>query len=95
MGSNNIGENDYNFADLLQLIGQWLTTTGDTFSLVGQIMALEKDRNDAIQTQIDKQQEALQKQQSDQQVQQQIAKMQEQINHLQNQIDKKDLNKLD
>jgi hypothetical protein len=51
--SSNMGNggNGNNFADILQFIGQWLTTTGDTLGLIGQAIALEQDRLDQIQAQ--------------------------------------------
>ena len=39
----NNGGNNSNFADILQFIGQWLTTTGDTLALIGQAIALKQD----------------------------------------------------
>jgi TolA-binding protein len=84
--TSNGGNND-NFAAILQLIGQWLTTTGDTVSLIGQTIALEDDRQQSILDQKEKEQQELHQQQT----QQQLAQMQEQINQLQQLIEKKSI----
>ena len=39
----NNGGNNSNSADILQFIGQWLTTTGDTWALISQAIALKQD----------------------------------------------------
>jgi TolA-binding protein len=82
--TSNGGNND-NLAAILQLIGQWLTATGDTVSLIGQTIALEDDRQQSILDQKEKEQQELHQQQT----QQQLAQMQEQINQLQQLIEKK------
>ena len=81
---NGNGGNDNNLADILQLIGQWFTVTGDTLGLIGQAMAFEQDKYDTIQAQKEKQQQELQQQQ----MQQQLEQMQQQIKILQEQIKK-------
>ncbi|MCP3032289.1 hypothetical protein LF817_13155 [Halobacillus sp. A1] len=72
-------EVDYNFADLLQLFGQWLVSTGDFITLAGQTIAIEQDRQERIQDIIDQQEQELEKQQ----MQQQLDDLQEQIKQLQ------------
>ncbi|MDF2909531.1 MAG: hypothetical protein K0Q56_411 [Sporolactobacillus laevolacticus] len=80
---NGNGGNKYNFADVLQYFGQWLNTTGDTITLIGQAIALESDRQQQISDQKDKEQQLLDQQRT----QQQIAEMQAQIKQLQKQIE--------
>ncbi|MDR7080723.1 hypothetical protein J2Y03_005821 [Neobacillus niacini] len=60
--SNNIenGGKDSNSVDILQLVGQWLTTTGDAKSFVGQAIALENDKLQQIQDQKEKEPQELQ-----------------------------------
>jgi hypothetical protein len=77
-GGNENNVNDNNFADILQYVGQWFVTTGDFITVIGQTIALEKDRLDKIQEQKDKQQQELKQQQT----QKQIEQMQQQINLL-------------
>ncbi|MFB4168870.1 hypothetical protein [Virgibacillus sp. JSM 102003] len=64
-------ENNYcngnNFADILQLVGQWFVSTGDIITLAGQAIALEQDRQDKIQEEQDKQQQEFQQKQMQQQ----------------------------
>ena len=86
--SSNIenGWNDSNSADILQLIGQWLTTTGDAISHIW-LIALENDKVQQIQDPKEKELQELQPQQT----LQQMTRTQEKIRILQKQIENRAL----
>ncbi|USK34977.1 hypothetical protein LIT25_06460 [Bacillus sp. F19] len=81
--SSNIenGGKDSNSVDILQLFGQWLTTTEDAISIIGQAIALENDKLQQIQDQKEKEPLELQLQQT----LQQMTQTQEKIRLLQKQ----------
>ena len=87
--SSNIenGGNDSNSVDILQLVGQWLTTTGDAISLIWQEIALENDKVQQIQDPKEKELQELQLQQT----LQQMTQTQEKIRLLQKQIENRAL----
>ena len=87
--SSNIenGGNDSNSADILQLVGQWLTTTGDAISHIWQEIALENDKVQQIQDPKEKELQELQLQQT----LQQMTRTQEKIRILQKQIENRAL----
>lgn len=78
-----INGKDYELADIIQYVGQILTTTGDTISLFGQAMAIEEDRIDRIQEEKEKKE----KEEQQQKMQEQLEEMQEQIKQLQKQLE--------
>ena len=84
--SSNI-ENDSNAVDILQLVGQWLTRTGDAISLIWQEIALENDKVQQIQDQKEKELKELQLQQT----LQQMTQTQEKIRFLQKHIENRAL----
>ena len=90
--SSNIenGGNDTNSIDILQLVGQWLTTTGDAISLTWQAIALENDKVQQVQDQKEKKLQELQLQQT----LQQMTRTQEKIRLLQKPIEKLENDKL-
>jgi hypothetical protein len=87
--SNNIenGGKDSNSDDIIQLFGQWLTTTGDAISIIGQAIELENDKLQQIQDQKEKEPLELQLQQT----LQQMTQTQEKIRLLQKQIENRAL----
>ncbi|MEH7010209.1 hypothetical protein V7087_05225 [Neobacillus niacini] len=87
--SSNIenGGKDSNSDDILKLLGQWLTTTGDAISIIGQAIALENDKLQQIQDQKEKEPLELQLQQA----LQQMTQTQEKIRLLQKQIENRTL----
>ena len=87
--SSNIenGGNDSNSVDILQLVGQWLTTTGDAISLTWQAITLENDKVQQIQDPKEKELQELQLQQT----LQQMTRTQEKIRLLQKQIENRAL----
>jgi hypothetical protein len=83
LGSNiENGGKDSNSVDILQFVVQWLTTTGDAISIVGQAIALENDKLQQIQDQKEKEPQKLLLQQT----LQQMTKTHEKIRLLQKQI---------
>ncbi|MEH6992944.1 hypothetical protein V7075_09545 [Neobacillus drentensis] len=88
--SSNIenGGKDSNSVDILQLVGQWLTTTGDAISFIGQVIALENDELQQVQDQKEKEPQELQLQQT----LQQMTQTQEKIRLLQKQIENRAYN---
>jgi hypothetical protein len=76
------GGNDSNSVDILQLVGQWLTTTDDAICLLWQAIVLENDKVQQIQDQKEKKLQELQLQQA----LQQMIQTQEKIRLLQKQI---------
>lgn len=76
------GGNDSNSVDILQLVGQWLTTTEDAIFLLWQAIALENDKVQQILDQKEKELQELQLQQT----LQQMTQTQEKIRLLQKQI---------
>ena len=87
--SSNIenGWNDSNSVDILQLVGQWLTTTGDAINLIWKEIALENDKVQQIQDPKEKELQELQLQQT----LQQMTQTQEKIRLLQKQIENRAL----
>jgi hypothetical protein len=79
---NSSYENDSNSGDILQLVGQWLTTTEDAIRFLWQAIALENDKVQQILDQKDKELQELQLQQA----LLQMTQTQEKIRHLQKQI---------
>jgi hypothetical protein len=82
--NNNIenGGNDSNSVEILQLVGQWLTTTEDAISLLWQAIELENDKVQQILDQKEKELQELQLQQA----LLQMTQTQEKIRLLQKQI---------
>jgi Tfp pilus assembly protein PilO len=76
--------NGSNFPDILQFIGTILVTAGDVITVFGQALAFEQDRQDQIQSQLEKQEQ----QRQQQEMQDQIDEMQDQINQLLKQLEK-------
>ncbi|MCM3691459.1 hypothetical protein [Neobacillus niacini] len=76
------GGNDSNSVDILQLVGQWLTTTEDAISILWQAIELE---NDKVQQVLDQKEKELQELQL-QQTLLHMAQTQEKIRLLQKQI---------
>jgi hypothetical protein len=87
--SNNIenGGKDSNSDDILQLFGQWLTTTGDAISIIGQAIGLEYDKLQQIQDKKEKEPLELQLHQT----LQQMTQTQEKIRLIQKQIENRAL----
>mgnify|MGYP003576732421 CR=1 FL=1 len=69
------GKNENNFAGILQFVGQWLVTTGDFVTIVGQAIALEQDKIEKLQEEKEKEEQ----EQQQQQMQEQIEQMQQQL----------------
>jgi hypothetical protein len=78
---------DSNSVDILHLVVQWLTTTGDAISIIGQAVALENDKLQQIQDQKEKEPQDLQLQQT----LQQMAQTHDKIRLLQKQIENRAL----